>query len=60
MPGMADADQKDFPYEGKKLDEWLPKIVERIVERFDPLRVILFGSLVRGGGPTTTVTWTCW
>ena len=44
---MADADQKVFLYEGKRLDEWLPEIVERIVERFDPLRVILFGSLAR-------------
>jgi predicted nucleotidyltransferase len=45
---MADADQKVFLYKGKRLDEWLSKILERIVERFDPLRVILFGSLVRG------------
>ncbi len=48
MPGMADADQKVFLYGGKKLDEWLPEVVERIVERFDPLRVILFGSVARG------------
>lgn len=26
----------------------MPEVVERIVERFDPLRVILFGSLARG------------
>ena len=26
----------------------MPEIVERIVERFDPLRVVLFGSLARG------------
>jgi predicted nucleotidyltransferase len=37
-----------FLYEGRRLDEWLPEVVERIVERFDPLRVILFGSLARG------------
>lgn len=43
-----DADQKVFLYEGKTLEEWLPNVVERIVERFDPLRVILFGSLARG------------
>lgn len=35
-------------YEGKTLEEWLPTIVERVVERFAPLRVILFGSLARG------------
>jgi predicted nucleotidyltransferase len=45
---MADADQKVFLYGGKRLDEWLPEVVERIVKRFDPLRVILFGSLARG------------
>lgn len=49
MPGMAeDADQKVFLYEGKTLEEWLPAVVERIVEQFDPLKVILFGSLARG------------
>jgi uncharacterized protein len=44
---MADADQKIFLHEVKRLDEWLPDVVERVVERFDPLRVILFGSLAR-------------
>jgi predicted nucleotidyltransferase len=37
-----------FLYKGKTLEEWLPEAVERIVEGFDPLRVILFGSLARG------------
>lgn len=37
-----------FLYEGKTLEEWLPSVVERIVEQFDPLKVILFGSLARG------------
>lgn len=33
-----------FLYEGKTLEEWLPVVVER----FDPLRVIVFGSVARG------------
>ena len=37
-----------FLYEGRTLEEWLPAVVGRVVERFDPLRVILFGSLARG------------
>ncbi len=37
-----------FLYEGKTLEEWLPMVVERVVERFDPLKVVLFGSLARG------------
>ncbi len=37
-----------FLYEGKTLEEWLPEAVERVVEDFDPLKVILFGSLARG------------
>ena len=37
-----------FIYEGKTLEEWLPAVVERVAERFDPLKVILFGSLARG------------
>jgi uncharacterized protein len=37
-------------YEGKKLHEWVPEAVDRIVEHLDPMKVILFGSLVRGEG----------
>jgi len=37
-----------FLYEGKTIEEWLPSVVARIVERFDPLKVILFGSRARG------------
>lgn len=31
--------------DGRTLQEWLPEVVERLVEGFDPLRIILFGSL---------------
>jgi predicted nucleotidyltransferase len=37
-----------FLYEGKTLEEWLPSVAKRVVERFDPLKVVLFGSLARG------------
>ncbi len=37
-----------FLYRGKTLEEWLPSVIERVVERFDPLKVVLFGSLARG------------
>lgn len=37
-----------FLYKGKTLEEWLPEAVQRVVEDFDPLKVILFGSLARG------------
>ncbi len=37
-----------FLYEGKTLEEWLPSVVKRVVERFDPVKVVLFGSLARG------------
>ncbi len=37
-----------FLYKGKTLEEWLPEAVERIVDGFEPLKVILFGSLARG------------
>ena len=37
-----------FLYEGKTLYEWLLAIVERVVERFDPLKIIVFGSVARG------------
>lgn len=37
-----------FLYEGQTLEEWLPSVIERVVEWFDPLKVVLFGSLARG------------
>jgi predicted nucleotidyltransferase/DNA-binding phage protein len=37
-----------FLYAGHTLAEWVPDIVERIVQRFDPERIVLFGSLARG------------
>jgi uncharacterized protein len=35
-------------YNGRTLREWLPDVVRVIVEEFDPLKIILFGSLARG------------
>lgn len=36
-----------YLYEGKTLEECVPEAVGRIVEDFDPLKIILFGSLAR-------------
>ena len=38
----------DGRYNGRTVREWLPEVVETIVERLDPLQIILFGSLARG------------
>ncbi len=38
----------DGRYDGRTLREWLPAVIDAIVERMDPLRIILFGSLARG------------
>lgn len=35
-------------YNGRTLREWLPDVVERIVQRFNPVRVVVFGSLADG------------
>lgn len=35
-------------YNGRTLREWLPSVVARIVDRCDPLQIVLFGSLVKG------------
>ncbi len=43
-----EAGERLFLYEGKTLYEWLPAVVERVEERFDPLKVIVFGSVARG------------
>ena len=33
---------------GRQLREWIPTLVESIVARFDPVRVIVFGSVASG------------
>lgn len=38
---------EDGRYNGRKPSEWVPDVVERIVQRFDPVKVVLFGSLAR-------------
>lgn len=35
-------------YNGRTLREWLPEAVSDIVRQFNPMRVILFGSVARG------------
>ncbi|MGH8904944.1 MAG: nucleotidyltransferase domain-containing protein [Egibacteraceae bacterium] len=35
-------------YNGRWLSEWVPDAVERIVEGFAPVRIVLFGSVARG------------
>ncbi|MGE5483345.1 MAG: nucleotidyltransferase domain-containing protein [Bacteroidota bacterium] len=35
-------------YDGRTLVEWVPDIVSRLVQRFDPEKIILFGSVARG------------
>jgi len=37
-----------FRYRGKTAREWLPEVVSTIVDRFDPLTIVLFGSHGRG------------
>jgi predicted nucleotidyltransferase len=45
-----------FHYAGRTLPEWLPVVVARVAERFDPERIILFGSLARGdAGPDSDI-----
>jgi predicted nucleotidyltransferase len=45
-----------FRYAGHTLDEWLPAIVARVTECFDPERIVLFGSLARGNaGPDSDI-----
>lgn len=47
--GQSETDRtRLFLYEGKTLDEWLPAIVRQIAKRFDPLKIIVFGSVARG------------
>ncbi len=43
-------------YEGLTLAEWVPTIVEELVESAQPQRIILFGSVARGDdGPDSDI-----
>lgn len=45
-----------FRYAGCTLPEWLPVVVARVAQRFDPERIVLFGSLARGdAGPDSDI-----
>jgi predicted nucleotidyltransferase len=45
-----------FRYAGRTLAEWVPEIVARVAQRFDPERIVLFGSLARGeAGPDSDI-----
>lgn len=46
--GQAAVVYDDGRYNGRTLREWLPSVVERIVERCGPLKIVLFGSLASG------------
>lgn len=35
-------------HRGRTLEGWVPEAVERIVAGFDPLKIVLFGSVARG------------
>jgi predicted nucleotidyltransferase len=52
----AQAEYKDGKWNGRTLREWVPDAVSDIVQEFDPLRVILFGSVARGDeGPDSDI-----
>ncbi len=43
-------------YDGRTLDQWVPEIVDALVARSAPERVILFGSVARGDdGPDSDI-----
>ncbi len=43
-------------YEGRSLAEWVPIAAEAIAARFDPVKVVLFGSVARGDdGPDSDI-----
>lgn len=43
-------------WNGRPLSAWVPDIVAAVTEKFDPQRVVLFGSVVRGtDGPDSDI-----
>ncbi len=46
--------------DGRTLAEWVPDVVRDLVDRFDPIRVILFGSVARGDDGRTATSISSW
>lgn len=44
----AQAVYENGRWNGKTLREWLPSVIDDVVNRFNPVRVIVFGSVARG------------
>ncbi len=43
-------------WDGKTPAEWVPEVVDAIVRAFDPIEVVLFGSIARGdAGPDSDI-----
>lgn len=43
-------------YNGRPLAEWVPEVVQRLIAEFDPLKIILFGSVADGTeGPDSDI-----
>ena len=56
MASMATVIEGKAAYDGKALVEWVPVIVAALVRSFDPVQVILFGSVARGDdGPDSDI-----
>ncbi len=53
--GIHQADDPEVKVSGAQVD-FLPEIIDRIVEAVNPLRIILFGSVARGdAGPDSDI-----
>lgn len=48
LGGVRQATYVDGLWNGRPVGEWIPEIVDDVVEGFDPARVIVFGSVARG------------
>lgn len=48
LGSVRQATYVDGLWNGRPVGEWIPEIVDDVVESFDPARVIVFGSVARG------------
>lgn len=56
VTGGAQVIYEDGRYNGRTLTEWLPDVVASIVQRCDPLRIVVFGSLAHDkAGPDSDI-----
>jgi uncharacterized protein len=56
MAGTYEVEGGKAVWAGRRLEDWVPLLVERLVREFDPAMIVLLGSVAQGSdGPDSDV-----